>query len=143
MNESLALIFAILAGIFTTLEAGINAKLGKIVTPKIATLHNLVTGVLVILIANILKGTIHQYRKILHVDPQLLVGGIFGTFIVYFITKAIPKLGIATTLTIIVASQVISGLFIDIFISKQDQLDWYKCLGILLLLLGTYFTVKR
>ncbi|AOT68598.1 DMT family transporter [Geosporobacter ferrireducens] len=143
MNESLALIFAILAGIFTTLEAGINAKLGKIVTPKIATLHNLVTGVLVILVANILKGTIHQYRKIIHVNPQLLIGGIFGTFIVYFVTKAIPKLGVATTLTIIVASQVISGLIIDIFISKQNQLDWLKCLGILFLLTGTYLTVKR
>ncbi|SHJ30014.1 transporter family-2 protein [Geosporobacter subterraneus DSM 17957] len=143
MKESLALIFAILAGIFTTLEASINAKLGKIVTPKIATLHNLLTGVLVILVANILKGTIHQYRKIIHVNPQLLVGGIFGTFIVYFVTKAIPKLGVATTLTIIVASQVISGLFFDIVISKQDHLDWFKCFGIILLLLGTYLTVKQ
>lgn len=143
MNESFALIFAILAGIFTTLEASINAKLGKIVTPKIATLHNLVTGVLVIFVANILKGTIHQYRKIIYVNPQLLIGGIFGTFIVYFVTKAIPKLGVATTLTIIVASQVISGLIIDIFISKQNQLDWLKCLGIFLLLIGTYLTIKQ
>ncbi|MEW9124241.1 MAG: DMT family transporter [Thermotaleaceae bacterium] len=143
MNESVALVFAILAGIFTTLEAAINAKLGKLVTPKIATLHNLITGVIVILIANIFKGTIHQYRQILHVNPQLLIGGIFGTFIVYFVTKAIPKLGIATTLTLIVASQVISGLLIDIFISKHDHLNWMKCMGIFFLLVGTYLTIKH
>lgn len=143
MKEITPVIFAILAGIFTTLEASINAKLGRIVSPKIATLHSLITGVIIILIGNLLKGSLHQYAKIIHVRPQLLIGGIFGTFIIYFVTRTIPKLGVANTLTIIVASQIISGLLIDIFVTKQQELDWFKLVGIILLLCGTYFIMKK
>ncbi|WZL72492.1 DMT family transporter [Clostridiaceae bacterium 35-E11] len=143
MREIIPVIFAILAGVFTTLEAGINAKLGKIVSPKIATLHSLFTGVIIILIGNLLKGTLPQYGKILHVRPQLLIGGIFGAFIIYLVTKTIPRLGIANTLTIIVASQIISGLFIDAFVTKQHELDWLKLAGVILMLFGTYFIIKK
>ncbi|HCM14174.1 MAG TPA: hypothetical protein DHW85_13450, partial [Lachnospiraceae bacterium] len=38
------MILAILAGIFTTIESGINSQLGKHLTPSIATLHSLITG---------------------------------------------------------------------------------------------------
>ncbi|QZY56902.1 DMT family transporter [Crassaminicella profunda] len=143
MKEIIPIIFAVLAGIFTTLEASINAKLGRIVSPKIATLHSLVTGVIIILIGNLLKGSLHQYTKVIHVRPQLLIGGIFGTFIIYFVTRTIPKLGVANTLTIIVASQIISGLLIDVFVNKQQELDWFKLIGIVLLLCGTYFIMKK
>lgn len=143
MKEIIPILLAILAGIFTTLEAGINGKLGRIVSPKIATLHSLITGVIIILIGNLLKGSLHQYAKIIRVRPHLLIGGIFGTFIIYFITRIIPKLGVANTLTIIVASQVISGLLIDIYVTKQQELDWSKLIGLILLLCGTYFIMKK
>ncbi|MFZ5965659.1 MAG: DMT family transporter [Bacillota bacterium] len=143
MKNIIPVIYAILAGIFTTLEASINAKLGRIVTAKIATLHSLITGVIIILIGNLLKGSLHQYVKIVHVRPQLLIGGIFGAFIIYFVTKTIPRLGVANTLTIIVASQIISGLFIDAFVTKQQALNWFKLIGIILLLLGTYFIMRK
>ncbi len=142
MGKIIPILFAILAGIFTTIEATINVKLGRIVSPKIATLHNLITGLLVILVANLLKGTIHEYKKILQVEPLWLIGGVFGTLIVYMGIKAIPKLGVANTLTIIVASQIISGLFVDAFILKQESLYLFKIFGILFLLLGTYLLIK-
>ncbi|MBB6216235.1 transporter family-2 protein [Anaerosolibacter carboniphilus] len=142
MGKIIPILFAILAGFFTTIEATINVKLGRIVSPKIATLHNLITGLLVILVANLLKGTIHEYKKIIHVEPLWLIGGIFGTLIVYMGIKAIPKLGVANTLTIIVASQIVSGLIVDAFILKQQCLYLCKLFGILFLLLGTYLIVK-
>ncbi|MDF2547410.1 DMT family transporter [Anaerosolibacter sp.] len=142
MGKFIPILFAILAGVFTTIEAAINVKLGRIVSPKIATLHNLITGLLVILVANLLKGTIHEYKKIITVEPQWLIGGVFGTFIVYMGIKAIPKLGVANTLTIIVASQLISGLVVDAFILKQQGFYLFKLFGILFLLLGTYLVVR-
>jgi len=142
MKEALPLLFAILAGLFTTIEVGINGKLGKLVTPNIATLHNLITGVMFILLVNLMKGTLYKYSAVIHVSPQWLVGGIFGAFIVYFATKAIPELGVSNTLTIIVASQLISGLFVDIVILEKQMLHWYKLSGIAFLLFGTYLIMK-
>ncbi|WHH60058.1 DMT family transporter [Petroclostridium sp. X23] len=142
MTESKALLFAILAGIFTTIEASINAKLGSIVTPKIATLHNLVTGTVIILVANFLKNTLNQYAKIIFVSPQWLIGGVFGAFIIYFATKSVPKLGVSNTLIIIVASQIISGLFIDIVLTKQYHLGWIKMIGISMVIVGIFLIAK-
>lgn len=136
-----ALIFAVLAGIFTTVEATINVKLSRLVTPKIATLHNLITGLLVILIAILLNGSLNEYKKIIHAKPQWLIGGVFGTFIVYLCIRAIPKLGTAKTLTIVVAAQLISGLLIDHFYLKED-ISISKFVAVFLLLIGTYITVR-
>lgn len=142
MKYLLPFIYALLAGVFTTLEATINAKLARMVTPKIATLHNLVTGVLVILVANIIAGSLNQYRSVLNVSPQWLIGGILGTFIVYFGVKAVPELGIANTLTLIVVAQLVSGLMADVYILKHQIIDIYKIFGVILLFLGTYLVVR-
>ncbi len=138
----LPIFFAILAGIFTTTEASINARLGRIVTPNIATLHSLITGGIVILLANMFRGTLYQYGRVIYVKPQWLIGGIFGTLIIYLVTKTIPRLGITTTLTLVVSSQIISGLFVDVFILKEQPMHFYKLYGVMLLILGTYFVVK-
>ncbi|MBB6217983.1 transporter family-2 protein [Anaerosolibacter carboniphilus] len=143
MKDLLPILFAISAGIFTALETSINAKLGNIVTPIIATLHSLITGALIILIANLLKGSLSQYAQVIHVRPHLLIGGIFGTFIIYLVTKTMPKLGVATTLTIVVASEIICGLLIDAFITKQHEFDWLKLIGVILLLCGTFFIARK
>lgn len=142
VEKLIPILFAVLAGIFTTLEASINAQLGRLVTPNIATLHSLITGTIFILLANLIRGTLSQYVKIIYVSPQWLIGGIFGTLIIYLAVKAIPELGVTNTLTIIVASQLISGLLVDVFILQQQQLHLYKIAGILLLLIGTYFIIE-
>lgn len=136
-------IYAVLAGIFTTIEASINGKLGKLVTPSIATLHSLITGFAFFLVANQIKGNLIRYKKIVTVSPHwLLLGGIFGALIIYFATKAIPHLGVSKALTVIVAAQLISSLFIDVFILQQQRFHLYKVSGVILLLIGTYFIIK-
>lgn len=142
MNSWQPIFFAILAGIFTTLEATINSKLGRIVTPKIATLHSLITGVVMILLVNLIKGSVSEYSKIIFVSPKYLIGGIFGTCIVYLVIRTIPILGITVTLTLIVSSQLISGLFMDTLTKSDYGLEWEKILGICMLLVGTYFIIK-
>ena len=50
-------------------------------------------------------------------------------------------LGVSRTLTLIVASQIISGLLIDALIFKMD-INWTKIAGVGLLLLGTHIIIK-
>ncbi|WP_133629406.1 DMT family transporter [Fonticella tunisiensis] len=39
------------------------------------------------------------------------LGGLFGALIIYFVAKTIPKHGVTVTLTLVVASQILSGLY--------------------------------
>lgn len=135
-------VFAILTGIFTTIEATVNAQLGRLVTPKIATLHSLFVGLLVMLIANILNGSLSQYSKVSNVDLQWLIGGIFGALIIYLLTLTIPKLGVTITLTIVITSQILSSFCIDTFILKQQQLELIKIIGAFLVITGLYFIME-
>lgn len=138
MSYTSAVIFAILAGIFTTIEVTINTKLGTIITPKLATLHSLMTGAIFIFIFNVIKGSISQYKKIIYVSPQWLIGGIFGASIIYFSIKAMPLLGVTKTLTFLLAAQLVSGLVIDTFI-LGEPLYFYKIAGLILLIISIFF----
>ncbi len=139
MKEIFPYILAIAAGIFTTLEASLNSQLGELVSPKVATLHSLLVGSLVMFVASILSGSLNEYHKVLNIRFLLLIGGIFGALIIYFTTKAVPKLGITTTLTMVIAAQILSSLYFDIFVLKQQRLDINKIFGALLVLCGVYF----
>lgn len=130
------MLMAILAGIFTTIEASINSQLGKYVTPAVATLHSLVTGTTVFLIINIVNGSIIKYQKITQVSPIWLIGGVFGAFIIYLSSKAIPSLGISNTLILLLTGELLCGLLIDALILNH-AISVRKMLGLVLFLVGT------
>ena len=139
MKEIIPYILAIAAGIFTTLEASINSQLGKVVSPNLATLHSLLVGVLVMLVANIFSGNLNEYGKVLNVRFDWLIGGIFGALIIYFTTETVPKLGVTVTLTMVIAGQILSSFYLDIFVLKNQRLELTKIFGALLVLAGVYF----
>ena len=63
------------------------------------------------LVASILSGSLNEYHK--DIRFLLLIGRIFGALIIYFTTKAVPKIGITTTLTMVIAAQILSSLYFD------------------------------
>ncbi len=142
MEYLFPILFAILSGFCLTLEVFINSKLGKIVPSQIATFHNLITGALFIFILLLANGNIKNYYKIFHVHPKWLIGGIFGSLIIYFGIKSVPKLGVVNNLLLVFIAQIISGLFIDVLFLKQQELHLYKFIGIFLLFIGAFFVMK-
>ncbi|MDF2611652.1 MAG: hypothetical protein K0R92_3126 [Lachnospiraceae bacterium] len=62
-----SMLLAILAGVFTTIETSINSQLGKYLTPSIATLHSLITGMTFMLLINLILGNLTRYTKIVTV----------------------------------------------------------------------------
>jgi len=77
------MLLAILAGIFTTIEASVNSQLGKCITPGLATLHSLMVGTTFILLLNLTTGKLSLYSRITTVRPLWLIGGLFGASIIY------------------------------------------------------------
>lgn len=137
----LPILFALAAGFFTAIEQSINGRLGKEITPSIATLHNLMTGAALMLLINLVRGNLPRYLKIESLNPLLLIGGIFGAMIIYLSAKAIPALGVTTTLTLVIAGQLTCGLITDMFFSGLE-IGATKWIGIALVLLGSYLMVK-
>lgn len=138
----LPIILAVLAGIFTTIESSMNAQLGKYITPTAATLHSLLVGILFMLLISLYNGEIYQYAKVVNVKPIWLFGGIFGALIILFSSKAIPEIGISSTLILILSGQLLSGLVIDVHYNEV-VIGTRKAVGLILFLIGTIIFLKE
>ncbi len=139
--DTWAIVCAIVAGFCTALEQTINGRLGRVITPSLATLHNLTLGAILFFIINLLRGGLSGYKKIFTLNPLLLIGGFFGAMIIYLSTKAVPALGVTVTLTLIIAGQLSCGIVADIFLNKLtfNITDW---IGIALVIAGTLMIIK-
>jgi bacterial/archaeal transporter family-2 protein len=133
--NAFAMFLAILAGIFTSIEAGINSQLGRHLTPSVATLHSLIVGMTFMLLINLSMGNISRYSKVLTVSPIWLIGGFFGALIIFLTSKAIPNLGISNTLILLLAGELVSGLVIDALFNNAE-ISVKKMAGMILFLIG-------
>ncbi|WP_250675228.1 DMT family transporter [Paraclostridium ghonii] len=137
-----SIVFAILAGGSTALEAFINGELGKNTSPITATFISLVVGSVFFLINMVITGEIKTFLATDSISPKLLLGGVFGGCIIYFTVKAMDGIGLSNTLTIIVVSQILIGFFIDVIVLKEQAMHLYKYIGAILLFIGTFFIVS-
>ncbi|MBQ6632064.1 MAG: DMT family transporter [Romboutsia sp.] len=137
----LAIIFATLAGVSTALEAFINGELGKNTTALIATFISLLVGTIFFFINICVTGNLKILYNFNDINPKFLVGGILGGLVIYFTVKSMPYLGVSKTLTLIVVSQMLVGLFIDSNIYKQSM-HLYNYIGAILLFIGTFFILN-
>ncbi|MEF9992053.1 MAG: DMT family transporter [Romboutsia sp.] len=142
MSNIAAILFAILAGGSTALEAFINGELGKNTTALIATFISLLVGALFFLLSILISGDFKNLMSVGPINPKLLLGGIFGGCIIYCTVRAIPGLGVSNTLTLIVVSQILLGFFIDSAILHTQVMHLYKYIGAILLVIGTFFIIN-
>ena len=76
----------------------------------------------------------------------LWLGAVLGTFIVFTITVASPRIGTTATIGLLVAGQLAAGTVIDrygLFGFERIALGWPRALGIAMLAAGAALTLKR
>lgn len=134
--------FAVLAGLSTTLEAFFNGELEKNTTALVATFISLFVGTLFFLISILISGDFKELINVGPIKPVLLLGGIFGGLIIYCTVKAIPSLGVSNTLTLIVVSQVLLGFIIDSIILGKNTTHLYNYIGAALIFIGVFFMLN-
>ncbi|MGL5330760.1 MAG: DMT family transporter [Peptostreptococcaceae bacterium] len=142
MSNLGAIMFAVLAGLSTTLEAFFNGELEKNTTALVATFISLLVGALFFLISILISGDFKELTKVGPIKPVLLLGGVFGGLIIYFTIKAIPSLGVSKTLTLIVVSQILLGFIIDNVILGRSTLHLYNYIGAVLIFIGVFFMLN-
>ncbi len=117
MQSKLFLLMLITAitGSILPIQAGINAKLGKVSGgPVIAAFISFLVGT-VLLAVYLLISRKHsfQWNGIQSAPLWLFAGGLIGAFYVAAITFIVPTLGTALTFALIISGQLLAAMVID------------------------------
>lgn len=126
---------------FQSLFSGvIGEKLGILESVFIVHLGGLLLASVLLLVAG--GGNIASWRS---VPWYALCAGFIGVMIVASISYAVPRLGLATTLTVTIVSQLIVGAIIDHFgllgVTSRP-LDLSRVIGMLILFAGTWLVIR-
>lgn len=145
MNALLPFIAALLGGIGLASQPPTNAALGRAVeSVTLAALISFAVGT-TILIAAWLSFDRTPLSALRGVKPWMFVGGAYGAFYVAATAFAAPRLGLASMLTIAIASQLVAALVIDHFGLiglPRSPVTWVKIAGVLLVLVGVVIVRK-
>ena len=87
------------------------------------------------------KDQLHNWRS---VPWYAYLAGPLGIIIISSIGYAIPRIGVASTLTLIVVSQLIVGVIMDHFgwLTIPRPVDLQRLIGIAILFIGTWIVLR-
>jgi transporter family-2 protein len=140
------MIIVALAGAATALQAPINARLATAVGSAVnAALVSFAVGTVALI----------GLALVLQVKPDLAatralpwyawIGGLCGVVFVIAATWGVPRLGVATTITLMVAGQLLLGLILDhfeAFGAPRQPINLMRVLGVVLVI-GGVIMVRR
>ena len=104
------------------------------------------TAALAVVILLLFRQSLGGFERAVHQPWWMLLGGVMGLLIVFTITFAGPRIGVAATVGIFIAGQLAMGAAIDrwgLFGSEQIALSWPRLLGIALLAVGAALSLKK
>ncbi|EBY7159344.1 DMT family transporter [Salmonella enterica subsp. enterica serovar Oranienburg] len=147
MNQSLTLIFLIAAGVGLVVQNSIMVRITQTSsTILIAMLLNSLVGiVLFVTILWFKQGAAGFGELVASVRWWTLIPGLLGSFFVFASISGYQNVGAATTIAVLVASQLIGGLALDIARSHAVTLRAMvgPAFGALLLVIGAWLIAKR
>lgn len=111
-----AMMLMAIAGALVSLQAPMNAALGKgIGSPVAAATVSFAVGLVALLIIAIAVGDAPAFTRIGAVSPWLLLGGLMGAVYVFSSLWAVPTLGVVTTTILVILGQMVAALLLDYF----------------------------
>ncbi len=142
---SIAAILAALAGgVAISMQSLFSGTIGQKVGIMGSAFVVHLTGLLLagVIMLFLRGGQLAAWRTL---PPYLLTAGFLGVGIVASISYAVPRLGLATTLTITIVAQLTLGALLDhygLLGTTLRPLDFPRALGLLALFLGTWLIVR-
>jgi bacterial/archaeal transporter family-2 protein len=146
-GSALAAALAVAAGLAGAAQVAVMSRLGeRIGVFQALGFATLVTAVLGLALLVVTKRSVAGYERALHQPWWMLLGGVMGLLIVFTVTYAGPRIGVAATVGILIAGQLVAGAAIDkwgLFGSARLALHWPRLLGIALLAAGAALSLKK
>ncbi|MBJ3816325.1 DMT family transporter [Shimwellia pseudoproteus] len=147
MNHSVTLLFLIAAGVGLVVQNTIMVRITQnSSTILIAMLLNALVGILLFTTLLLVKQGVAGVQELASsVHWWTLIPGLLGSFFVFASISGYQYLGAATTIAVLVASQLVGGLVIDI--ARHPGISWRALtsplLGAGLLVLGAWLVARR
>ena len=139
-----ATLVAVVGGLaigFQSFSAGIlGDRIGVMESVFIIHLGGLILSAIVLLF--MWGGNLTAWRS---VPWYILVGGLYGVIILATYSFAIPRIGLATTITLAIVAQLILSAILDHYGflgSVQHSFDVRRLIGMLVLFAGTWLIVR-
>jgi transporter family-2 protein len=143
----LATALAISAGLAGSVQVAVMSRLGeRIGVFQALGFSTLLTALLAFVLLLVLRRSAAGYERALHQPWWMLMGGVMGLLIVFTVTYAGPRIGVAATVGILIAGQLAAGAAIDrwgLFGSEKIALHWPRVLGIGLLAVGAALSLRK
>lgn len=135
------------AGLAGAIQAAVMGELGERVGIAPALAFAVAISLLFALaLLLIWERSLAGVRAAAHEPAWLWLGGLMSVFIVLAITVATPRIGVAATIGIVIAGNLVMGALIDqygLLGQEQVAVTWPRLLGLLLLAVGAALSLDR
>ena len=147
VNILFLLILIILIGLAGGIAVGLQSPMASMITQRLGIFESVFIvhagGAVIALIPMVIYGSkLSQWRSV----PWYTLGaGIFGLVVIAAISYMIPRVGVAASITTVVAGQLLVGMILDHFGllgAAVKPLDITRVVGIAVVLFGVWLTVK-
>jgi transporter family-2 protein len=146
-GSGLATGLAVAAGLAGAVQVAMMSRLGeRIGVLEALAFSTAVTAALAFVILVLAHHSVRGFERAVHQPWWMLLGGVMGLIIVFAITYAGPRIGVAATVGILIAGQLVMGAAIDrwgLFGSEKIALHWPRVLGIVLLATGAALSLRK
>lgn len=146
-GNALATGLAVAAGLAGSIQVALMSRLGERITVVGAlAFSTALTAGIALVILLIAQGSVGAFGRAVHQPWWMLLGGVMGLIIVFTVTYSGPRIGVAATVGILIAGQLVMGAAIDrwgLFGSEKIALHWPRLLGIGLLAAGAALSLKK
>jgi bacterial/archaeal transporter family-2 protein len=146
-GSAVAVTLAATAGLAGSVQAAVMGELGERVgiVPAVAfsVIAALFIGLAVLLVW---ERSFAGVRAVLHEPAWLWIGALMSVFIVFAITIGPPRIGVAATVGLVIAGNLLSAAVIDrygLFAQEVIPIDRWRLLGLMLIATGAALTLAR
>lgn len=145
MSSLIYLVLGVLVGTAIALQSTVNAVLTRSVglAPTVMLVH--VTGALAMVVPLWIFRQGSHWGAWNTVPWYAYLGGVLGVVIVSGVTYLVGKIGVTSSLTLVIASQLLVALLIDhlgLFGAEMRPVGILKVLGVVLLIAGTRLVLR-
>ncbi|WP_194206015.1 DMT family transporter [Superficieibacter sp. 1612_C1] len=147
MNQTLTLTFLVAAGIGLVVQNTLMVRITQSSsTVLIAMLLNSLVGIVLFVSILLIKHGFAGFSELAaNVRWWTLIPGLLGSFFVFASISGYQYVGAATTIAVLVASQLIGGLVLDVI--RSHGVTWRELAGpvcgAVLLVIGVWLVARR
>jgi bacterial/archaeal transporter family-2 protein len=146
-GTAVAVSLAATAGLAGAVQAAVMGELGERVGIVPAVAFSVIVALLSGLAALLVwERSFAGVRAAAHEPAWLWIGGLMSVFIIFAITVGPPRIGVAATIGIVIAGNLVSAAAIDrygLFGQEVIPLDRWRLLGLVLLAAGAVLSLSR